>query len=242
MIREERKGQYVPVNTEITRDDDELTPEEQRFQAKLEKQYRDLALAGSVVEPSRYYFMGKYPLYIGIHVYGVFNALGFTLLSLMALIARGKSVRVWLDVIYVLGVFLPGICNYVPLVLRKFNLFWRQNVMLTAWYQVFISILLNIGAIINVLVRGNCRDPEWHDNFNECEDLKVIFIILIIIVFTVQIGFMVYLAMTASRFLKEYEDEHREELERQQRLLFKQNKSEMRNSIKEYVRTSGSDY
>ena len=60
--------------------------------------------------------------------------------------------------------------------------------------------------------------------------------------FTIEIGFMVYLGMTASRFLKEYEDEHREELERQQRLLFKQNKSEMRNSIKEYVRATGSDY
>ena len=78
--------------------------------------------------------------------------------------------------------------------------------MLTAWYQVFVSILLDIGAIINVLVRGNCRDPEYHENYNECEDMKVILIILIIIVFAVQIAFMVYLAMNANRFLKEYEE------------------------------------
>ena len=78
--------------------------------------------------------------------------------------------------------------------------------MLTAWYQVFVSILLNIGAIINILVRGNCRDPEYHGNFDECEDLQVILIILIIIVFAIEIAFMVYLAMTANRFLKEYEE------------------------------------
>ena len=60
-----------------------------------------------------------------MHVYGAYNAAGFTVLTLMAIIATGKTVRVWLDVIYAFGVFLPGIVNYIPLVLKKFNLFWR---------------------------------------------------------------------------------------------------------------------
>ena len=85
--------------------------------------------------------------------------------------------------------------------------------MLTAWYQVFISILLDMGGVINILVRGNCRDPEYHENYNQCEDIKVMFLILIIIVFSVQIAFIVYLAITANRFLKEYEEEHREEID-----------------------------
>ena len=69
--------------------------------------------------------MGKYPLLIGIHVYGAFNAFGFVLLIIMAMIAHGKTVRVWLDIIYAFGVFLPGIGNYVPLVVRNYNMFWR---------------------------------------------------------------------------------------------------------------------
>ena len=84
---------------------------------------------------------------------------------------------------------------------------------------MFISVILNIGALINILVAGNCRDAEQHDNFNECEDIKVVLLILIVIIFSAQIAGMVYLAINSNRFLKEYEEEHKEELDAQHRLL-----------------------
>jgi len=160
----------------------------------------------------------------------------------MALIASGRTVRVWLDIIYAFGCFLPGLMNYIPLVYREYNLFWRQNVMLTAWYQVFIATLLNIGGIINILVYGNCRDDEYHDNFDECEDILVLWLIIIIIIFVGQIGFMCHLAYSANNFLQEYLDENKEELEAQKRLMFNAGKDNMRNSVKDYARNTGSSY
>lgn len=176
-----------------------------------------------MLEPTQHYFLRNYPLKTGIHAYGAFSGIGFTVLILMSIISRGRTVRVWMDIIYAFGCFLPGIFNYLPLVYRDFNLFWRQNIMLTAWYQVFLATILNIGGVINILVYGTCRDEEYeghtHGNWNECEDIKVISLIIIIILFTMQIIFMAHLAMTANHFLKEYENEHREEIDAQNRLL-----------------------
>ena len=186
---------YVPVNAEMIEDEEEeLTPEEQAMHARINRQYNDLALKSSVIEPKQKYFLRQYPLIKGIHAYGAWNAFGFCLLLLMALIASGRTVRVWLDIIYAFGCFLPGLMNYIPLVYREYNLFWRQNVMLTAWYQVFIATLLNIGGVINILIYGNCRDDEYHDNFDECEDILVILLIIIIIIFVGQVAFMCHLA------------------------------------------------
>ena len=212
MIAEESKD-YRPVNTEISHD--ELTEEEEQFQAKLQRQYRDLALAGSVVEPKRYHFLVRYSLKTGMHVYGLFNLLGFCVLLLMAIIARGKVVRVWLDLIYAFGVFLPGIFNYAPLVVRDFNHFWRQNVVLTAWYQVIVGLLLNIAGLVNVLVRGNCLDDEYDasdPHSIECNDVEITIVVFIATVFVIEIVWMGYLAVSAGRFLREYEKEHAEEL------------------------------
>ena len=131
----------------------------------------------------------------------------------MAFIASGKTVRVWLDVLYVFGVFLPGLLNYVPLVVREYNHFWRQNVVLTAWYQVIVATILNIGGLVNVLVMDDCLD-EYHsgDTEVECDDVEITIVVFIVTVFIIQISWMIYLAYKASQFLKEYEKEHAEEI------------------------------
>ena len=91
--------------------------------------------------------------------------------------------------------------------------------MLTAWYQVFVSIILNIAALINVLIRGNCTDPTYHSNYDQCEEVKVIVLILILIVFILEVAVMVYFGITSNRFVKEYEEEHKDELDAEHRLL-----------------------
>ena len=148
-----------------------------------------------------------------MHVYGIYNVLGFCLLVLMAFIASGKVVRVWLDVLYAFGVFLPGVFNYIPLVIRDYNHFWRQNLVLTAWYQVIVGLLLNIAGLVNVLVRGDCLDEEYRPKTDiECDDVEITIVVFIATVFIIELVWMIYLGLTASRFLKEYEKEHADEM------------------------------
>ena len=92
--------------------------------------------------------------------------------------------------------------------------------MLTAWYQVFIATLLNIAGVINILIYGQCRDKEYHENYNTCEDIEVVFLIIILIIFTGQILFMVHLAMTANNYLKEYMELHKDAIDSTNRQLF----------------------
>ena len=66
---------------------------------------------------------------------------------------------------------------------------------------------------MNVLVRGDCLDEEYQPKADiECDDVEITIVVFIATIFIIELAWMVYLGLTASRFLKEYEKAHAEEM------------------------------
>ena len=45
---------------------------------------------------------------------------------------------------FAVGVAFPGVVNYACAIWKKFSLFWRQNLLMTVWYQTAMIVIVSL--------------------------------------------------------------------------------------------------
>ena len=132
-------------------------------------------------------FFGVLPLQIGIHIYGLAHLLALAILIVLSFIFKDDTATLVFLILTQIGVCAPALLNYIPALVRQFSFFWRQNLQLTAWFQVFLSLVLYAGYYIYLAM---ARD-----------DSPLVALFFIFITLT---AFQIYLAIVCGQFVTEY--------------------------------------
>jgi hypothetical protein len=110
----------------------------------------------------------------------------FVLLVLSFVLKEDTATLVFL-ILTLVGVCGPALLNYIPALVRGFDLFWRQNLQLTAWFQVFLSLVLYAGYFIYLAM---ARDDSP--------------LVALFFIFTTLTALQIYFAIVCGQFVSQF--------------------------------------